>query len=119
MQAEVSDSNSAAKELWRYWFYEWAEDGYPGLYKDRVCFKGPLERLAYPLESFLKKKVRPGVAAGYITMIPSDPENYVGFDVLIRFNANEIIREMSKHLKEDILLDHWKAMEEHGWTWTM
>ena len=117
MQAEISDSD--AKELWRYWFYEWAEDEYPGLYEDRVFFKGPLERLAYPLESFLNEKVRPGVAAGYITMTPSDPENYVGFDVLIRFNANEIIREMRSNLKQEILFNHWLAMEERGWTWTM
>ena len=41
MQAEISDSD--AKELWRYWFYEWAEYGYPGLYEDRVWFKGSLQ----------------------------------------------------------------------------
>ena len=112
MQAEVSDSNSAAK-LWIYWFYEWAEHEYPDGYHERVWFQGPFQR-----GTTLNKQVRPGVAAGYITMTPSDPEKYVGMDVIVRFNPKEIIKEMSTHLSEDILVEHWLAMEERGWTWT-
>lgn len=90
--------------LWSFWYYEWVElefpeDGY-------VYFHGNLKELS----EFLKRKLGPGKAKGYICI----EEDSAG-GVLIRLKPEKLIQEMDKHLSRDIFQDHLLALGEAGW----
>ena len=91
------------KELWKFWHYEWAEHEFPG--EMIIYYKGPLIE-----GSDIQKHLKPGVAAGYITVEGNPPG-----DVTIRFKPENIFERMRHFLPRDICMDHYAAMEEAGW----
>ena len=115
---QTVQGESDLKKIWRYWFYEWAEHEYPGRHEDCVWYQGTINRNEDRV--WIESTLRPGVAAGYITMEYAELSFHMtGELIIVRFRPDKIIKEMSTHLKQEILFDHWLAMEEHGWTWTM
>ena len=116
------------KELWGYWYYEWAEtdwsEGEHYIRKyDPVYYEGFVKELADDFQSFAAKKLFPGIEKEYITMWDEDGNNLTTIEdmsqkVVIRLNPNTLINKMHIYLRKDTFEDHCMAMEENGWYMT-
>ena len=107
--------NTDKKDVWMFWYYEWVENGFPeSAYS--IYYEGPLMKIHSNPKEFLKDKVYPGLALGYITMEEEKltTESHAKV-VTVYLEPEQLIKRMTEKLSLEVAVDHMMAMEEAGW----
>ena len=119
--AAVEEEPNGEKELWHYWYCEWAELDFS---MEQEYYEGKLKDVVVDdFSSFVHKKLLPAIRMEYIKVWDEHGKELkdialgddLNQEVIITFKPNALMQKMG-HLSSDVFEDHCGSMEENGWT---